>query len=93
MPPETVRHVFDPFFTTKPPGQGTGLGLATVYGIVQQAGGDSQIYSEPDVGTTFSVLLPATAQPPHRPSDSTDRRWREARRRSCLPRTRTRCAR
>lgn len=62
MPPETVRRAFDPFFTTKPPGQGTGLGLATVYGIVQQAGGRSQIYSEPDVGTTFSVLLPATAQ-------------------------------
>jgi two-component system, cell cycle sensor histidine kinase and response regulator CckA len=60
MPPETVRRAFDPFFTTKPPGQGTGLGLATVYGIVQQAGGRAQIYSEPDVGTTFTVLLPAT---------------------------------
>jgi PAS domain S-box-containing protein len=62
MPPETVRRAFDPFFTTKPPGQGTGLGLATVYGIVQQAGGRAQIYSEPDVGTTFTVLLPATEQ-------------------------------
>jgi two-component system, cell cycle sensor histidine kinase and response regulator CckA len=60
MAPETVQRAFDPFFTTKPPGQGTGLGLATVYGIVQQAGGRSQIYSEPDVGTTFTVLLPAT---------------------------------
>ncbi len=62
MPVETVRRAFDPFFTTKPPGQGTGLGLATVYGIIQQAGGRSQIYSEPDVGTTFTVLLPATDQ-------------------------------
>jgi PAS domain S-box-containing protein len=62
MPPETVQRAFDPFFTTKPPGQGTGLGLATVYGIIQQAGGHSHIYSEPDVGTTFTMLLPATAQ-------------------------------
>jgi PAS domain S-box-containing protein len=62
MSPETVRRAFDPFFTTKPAGQGTGLGLATVYGIVKQAGGRSQIYSEPNVGTTFTVLLPATDQ-------------------------------
>jgi PAS domain S-box-containing protein len=62
MSPETVQRAFDPFFTTKPPGQGTGLGLATVYGIVQQAGGYSQIYSEPGVGTTFTVLLPASDQ-------------------------------
>ncbi|HWY89962.1 MAG TPA: PAS domain S-box protein [Solirubrobacteraceae bacterium] len=62
MSPETVQRAFDPFFTTKPPGQGTGLGLATVYGIIQQAGGRLQIYSEPDVGSTFTVLLPATNQ-------------------------------
>ncbi len=62
MPHETVRHAFDPFFTTKPPGQGTGLGLATVYGVVQQASGCSQIDSEPSVGTTITVLLPATDQ-------------------------------
>ncbi|MFI5008760.1 MAG: ATP-binding protein [Solirubrobacterales bacterium] len=60
MPFETAQRAFDPFFTTKPPGQGTGLGLATVYGIVQQAGGHSQIYSKPDIGTTFTALLPVT---------------------------------
>ncbi len=62
MPAETVQRAFDPFYTTKPPGKGTGLGLATVYGIVQQAGGHAQIYSEPGVGTTFTLLLPATEQ-------------------------------
>jgi len=60
MDRETVQRAFDLFFTTKPPGEGTGLGLATVYGIIQQAGGRVQIYSEPDVGTTINVVLPAT---------------------------------
>jgi PAS domain S-box-containing protein len=76
MPPETVQRAFDPFFTTKPAGQGTGLGLATVYGIIQQAGGRCQIYSEPAVGTTITVLLPATAQasaPPGPPVESPTR--------------------
>ncbi len=63
MTQQVARKVFEPFFTTKPPGKGTGLGLATAYGIVRQAGGTLGLRTEPDAGATFTIYLPASDEP------------------------------
>lgn len=71
MTRDVIEHAFDPFFTTRPVGEGTGLGLATVYGIATSAGGQAEIYSELGQGTTITILLPVNreggAVPEHEP--------------------------
>lgn len=58
IPPVNLNRIFDPFFTTKPVGKGTGLGLSICYGIIRKAGGDIEVHSMIDAGTSFVIRIP-----------------------------------
>jgi two-component system cell cycle sensor histidine kinase/response regulator CckA len=79
MTPDVVARAFEPFFSTKPKGEGTGLGLATVYGIVSEAGGTVDVQSEVAIGTTFRLRFPATTNEVPGPAADVDPRPGHAR--------------
>ncbi|MGC4053526.1 MAG: ATP-binding protein [Paludibaculum sp.] len=69
MDPETIRHAFEPFFTTKPPGKGTGMGLAIVYGVVKRAGGKIEVESHVGRGSRFMIYFPVVGAPVAEPEE------------------------